>query len=258
MKNIKLLVSFGIGAACGGAIAYILTKKHYEKVANEEIEEVKEHFHDRVVETTKRRLDILEEMGYITYSSDKKFEDFDDENDEELPEINEKREKFVDYTSYYESSGENLVGKSSISNKKEEKHIQNEENDEETEEEDYIELDKEADEALNKSDFEPPYEISFEEFLENGIYEKETITYYEKDDTLADENEEIMALSDVGEECLGHFVNGVVYVRNERLGMDFEILRSPRSYSSYVLGIEEDSQSSRSKKRRFADEDEEK
>lgn len=91
-----------------------------------------------------------------------------------------------------------------------------------------------------------PYVISFEEFQENPEQnEQVTLTYYEEDDVLTDEREHPIDNVDgtVGDDNLQRFGHGskdrhVVYVRNEKLGMDFEINRSQGSYQMEVLGTE--------------------
>lgn len=84
-----------------------------------------------------------------------------------------------------------------------------------------------------------PYVIDFEEFCEEyENHDKVTLTYYEGDDTLADETEEIIAdvSETIGDEALKCFGQGsddpdVVYVRNERLGIDYEVVRQGNKYS---------------------------
>ena len=93
-----------------------------------------------------------------------------------------------------------------------------------------------------------PYVITYEEFSEDHLdFEKVSISYYEEDDTLADEREEpIPNLNDIiGDESVERFGDrshdpNVVYVRNERLSLDFEVTRNPRSYLEAVLGIKEE------------------
>jgi hypothetical protein len=90
-----------------------------------------------------------------------------------------------------------------------------------------------------------PYVISQEEFMQNDPdHNQGTLTYY-TDDVLTDEREEIIddVKRTVGEDCFGKFGQGssdpnVVHVRNYRLGMDFEIVRSERTYEEDVLGME--------------------
>ena len=82
---------------------------------------------------------------------------------------------------------------------------------------------------------EKPYIISPEEFGEFDDYEKISLTYYSKDEILTDENDEIVDDVDdiVGIEALNHFgeyEEDSVFVRNDRLKCDYEILLDLDSY----------------------------
>lgn len=85
---------------------------------------------------------------------------------------------------------------------------------------------------------EKPYVISPEEFGEFEEYEKISLTYY-SDGVLADENDEEINDVDeiVGEKSLTHFgeyEDDSVFVRNDRLKCDYEILLDQRNYSDIV------------------------
>lgn len=96
-----------------------------------------------------------------------------------------------------------------------------------------------------------PYIITVDQFMDdfnkNGDdYDKITVSYYEGDDTLADEREAIVpdVEGTVGQANLSRFGHAsedpnVVYVRNERLRVDFEVLREEDAYSHQVLGLDE-------------------
>ena len=91
-----------------------------------------------------------------------------------------------------------------------------------------------------------PYIISQEEFMANETgYEQATLTFYVADETLSDQRDEIIEnrvdvigpISDVnfGE---GSSDSNTVHVRNPKLQMEFEVVRSERSYAEDVLGEE--------------------
>lgn len=93
-----------------------------------------------------------------------------------------------------------------------------------------------------------PYVITQEEFLENEPeYPQETVTYFVGDDVLVDSKDQPMeADSTVGDSNLMRFGHGskdnnIVYVRNDTLEIDYEILRSYGKYSREVLGFIEHS-----------------
>lgn len=93
-----------------------------------------------------------------------------------------------------------------------------------------------------------PYVISFDEYLENPErHEQTTLAYFAQDDTLVDEREQPIDNTDytVGDDNLLRFGEGsndpnVVYIRNERLGVDFEVVASRGSYHKEVFGTEKD------------------
>lgn len=85
---------------------------------------------------------------------------------------------------------------------------------------------------------EKPYVISPEEFGEFEEYEKISLSYY-ADQVLADENDELIEDVDdvVGIESLTHFgeyEDDSVFVRNDRLKCDYEILMDQRTYSEVL------------------------
>ena len=85
---------------------------------------------------------------------------------------------------------------------------------------------------------EKPYVISPEEFGEFEEYEKISLSYY-ADQVLADENDELIEdVEDiVGMESLTHFgeyEDDSVFVRNDRLKCDYEILMDQRTYSEVL------------------------
>ena len=94
-----------------------------------------------------------------------------------------------------------------------------------------------------------PYLISKEEYFENGSdYAQVTITYFEDDDVLVDEDDSM--ISDVGDTVglkqLTRFGvlsgdHNIVYVRNEAKEIDFEIVRNKGNYAKDVLGFIEHS-----------------
>lgn len=91
---------------------------------------------------------------------------------------------------------------------------------------------------------ERPYVITREEFEDGEVgHEAVTFSWWEGDKTLADEQEKIVTDVDgtVGRENLSHFGKGsddarVVYIRNEKVGLDFEVVRENGLYSVEVAG----------------------
>lgn len=101
---------------------------------------------------------------------------------------------------------------------------------------------------MKERDRTKPYIISHDEFFEGEEdYAQSQYTYFEKDDVLADEQDKVVEDSDfmIGDDNLkfGYMSKdpNVVYIRNERLELDFEIMRSQGSYAQEVIGFIEHS-----------------
>lgn len=123
----------------------------------------------------------------------------------------------------------------------------------------------------SKRDHKLPYVIHREEFMEGfevGVdsdeeFTQSVLTYFEGDDVLCDERDAVVDQRDmiVGDENLSKFGHGsgdpnVVYVRNEVLKHDVEIVRSDGTYANQVHGFVEHSDDSarRRGRPRFDDE----
>lgn len=84
-----------------------------------------------------------------------------------------------------------------------------------------------------------PYVITSEE-LDQTDYELLSLTYY-SDGVLADPWDEVIEDIEgtVGSDSLTHFEDDTVFVRNDRLKCDYEILLDKRKYSDVVVGDED-------------------
>lgn len=115
---------------------------------------------------------------------------------------------------------------------------------------------------LAARDPEKPYVISQEEFMEAAPgYEQTTVTYFKGDDVLSDDRDETIDEIDdaVGEDNLKRFGHGshdnnIVYIRNEKLELDFEVIHSTGKYSKEILGFIEHSDRRPPRKFRSSDE----
>lgn len=104
------------------------------------------------------------------------------------------------------------------------------------------------DESVESVDMSSPYVISVEDYNETGENNiKVTLTYYEIDDVLTQQDDSVIREVEkmIGSDALLKFgINSddddVVFVRNGKLGTDFEVIRVRKSYSETVLGIRED------------------
>lgn len=187
-KSIIGVVSFIFGAAVGSFITQELVKKKYERIAQEEIESVKELYKAKE-NTSGIRQGIIEG----TNNPNKEFK-------EKIQHISDKIMR--DYKRVL----------------KDQKYSNDTAND-----------------NSERSNSVEPYVISPEEFGEVEDYDKVSFTYY-ADGVLADEYDEVVENVDeiVGEESLTHFgeyEDDSVFVRNDKLKCDYEILLDQRNYS---------------------------
>lgn len=93
-----------------------------------------------------------------------------------------------------------------------------------------------------------PYIIHYDERHEFEDYDEMTLTYFEKDNVLANERDEVIGEGEerdslVGEANLDQFGHGsndpnVVYIRNDRLEMVIEVCLSHQAYATEVHGFE--------------------
>jgi hypothetical protein len=88
-----------------------------------------------------------------------------------------------------------------------------------------------------------PYVIEHDEFYESDR-QTITLTWFEGDEVLADEKDEHIPNPDhvIGDENLQRFGYGsrdphIVYVRNEAMDVDFEVVKNEGKYTEQVLGF---------------------
>lgn len=191
---------FAVGAAIGSAVTYFTMKPKYERMIQEEVNAFKK--------------DFVECMVDIQTATEEETED--DEEDERPSEVT--RTSHINWAEL-----EDL----------------NEEEDFEPDEEDlaeYAEIVKQYnnEEGGAKAVAKNPYVISPYDFGELDGYKQISLTYY-ADDILEDDDGEIVRDADeligVGSlNTFGEYEDDSVFVRNERLQVDFEILRDYRTY----------------------------
>lgn len=93
-----------------------------------------------------------------------------------------------------------------------------------------------------------PYIVSMDSYeYEYEDFAKEDLVYFEKDQVLVDDKDEIISNVEeiIGSEALTSFGEGsddedVVYVRNLRLSIDYRVVREHTSYKENVLGLSDD------------------
>lgn len=176
---------FAAGAAVGSAVAWFYAKKYYEKIANDEIDSMKEWLARRVEEQDER------EEPDEAQTPDETAEPAEEPEDDRA--TYEEKVEQLSYNNYYHGPT------------------------------------KEVD------DMDEPYVIKPEIFGEEDDYEEVSLTYY-ADGVLCDERDNRIEdiAGTVGEDYAEHFgdyEDDSVFVRNDRLKTDFEILKDWRNYS---------------------------
>lgn len=230
---IKKVAYVASGAICGALGAYFVTNKvvsdKYEEIIKEiegSVEENRKALQNRVNKLTEQ-INIYEQAG-LSY--------------ETAMVIASKNQKAVAETS------EQIASDIDIANKKRAEEI--------AEANGYINYskisegsdldDSEVQEQPKVENFtqrtteyvEDPYVISVDDFSENHEeYKKVSATYYTEDQVLCESSHnEIIDLRHVGADLLADYDGDLLYVRNDYLGVDYEIDIYHSSYTYEVLG----------------------
>lgn len=195
------IVIFVAGAVVGSAATWFYAKKYYERIAQEEIDSVKAVF-------TRPKSDIYTKENEEPIKADNNTDNqHKADNARVKPDItayaniiNKEGYDNIDYHSKYQSEDEN----------------------------------KEA----PKEYFNPPYVIAPDEFGDDDDYTLIGLTY-SADNILMDDADDPMddLAGTVGVDFADHFGEyeaDAVYIRNERLKCDYEILRDLRPFEEIV------------------------
>ena len=215
------VLGMGVGAITGYFVARRLLETKYSKIADNEIAEMREHFQAKAraleAESAKRPVDeIVKEKGYSP-------EDEPPPMAMQPPVTMEENEEVT--AEILEEPTQNLFEEAEI---------------------DY-EWDWHEERKSRSPDI--PYVIHADERFETEEYSEVTLTYYEGDEVLCNDRDEIVDPDDidrlVGEKNLYRFGHGsndavIVYIRNDVLQIVYEVIRSPNSYAEEVHGFSHD------------------
>jgi hypothetical protein len=237
--------SLVVGAGVGGALCYIFVRRQletkYSKIAAEEVAQMREHYAAKAValESQNGKGDLqalVEEKGYVS------------------PEPTDRPPMSVEPPSaVVEAAAESAEAGEVEPDEVVETETRNVFDD--------TELVDEWDAHKERASRSPqsPYVIHREERDDDAAYDEVTYTYYEGDDVLCNERDEIISQEDrdrlIGEANLEKFGHGsgdpyVVYIRNDKLEIDCEIVKSTKSYAEEVRGITDQDLSHSSMSRR--------
>ena len=210
MKTLQTILIVIASAGISGAAGYFIAKNKYEKKADEEIKSVKKAFNEHLNELTKsgEKIDIpMTRNGYSKYSkkklSEKKTKKESDR--EPLPTDPVVVDNYIDYSAPYRTSSKNV--------KTEKKFVEDEK---------------------GAASNDEPYIISPDDFMASS-YESSTLLYY-ADGVLADSDNNVISsyIGLIGPKALnsfGQYQEDTVFVRNDKLKTDFEIILDTREFS---------------------------
>lgn len=227
-----VVIAFIAGAVVGGVGTFMATKKVLQDFADEQVKSVKDHYkkwyENRIKEYEEEHGTLKNNDGPNTKtfknykSSENEFTEVTEEaSDNHEEKITQEERDFAkkwaedhDGAGNYTDEEIKTYEKYANAYMKSKNKIQNEEVDPE------------------------PYVISSDRYGEYVEYTCINLTYYAGDLTLADDRDELVDFSYVGD-GLDHFDEDpndpdTVFVRNEKLMVDYEINRDYRSYSEMI------------------------
>lgn len=197
MKKWMTLVTFAMGAATGAAVTWRIVKEKYEQIAREEIASVKERFSQRTI--TKEEINNSTSQPEIKNNNDNNHDN------------NKSYENILIDNSYVDDRTKSYTNYTLNKYRKEK-------------EENKVVLD------------DRPYIISPAEFDDLADYNTISLTYY-ADGVLTDDMDEPIDPSDIEDlvcedfaDHFGEYEADSVFVRNDAMRTDYEILRDMRRY----------------------------
>lgn len=233
------LLGLGVGLLAGHFLSGKYWRKKYEEVYAAEIEGMREHYLQKLVAAEdKKDLDtIVKEQGYESTASaeDTTRTDYraagNADEQEEVQESSKEVQEEAEVTNVFTTNG------------------------------DVVDTWDYNEETLARTP-DKPYVIHVDEYKENATnYDQLTYTWWETDEIMTADHDEVVDEVDriVGMDNLKLFGHGsgqkdVVYIRNDQMSMDIEILRSDANYGEVVHGLEiKHSERMRSRPRRYDD-----
>lgn len=236
MRGVSIPAAVGIGVialAGGAAIGYFVASKRlqlkYQKLAEEEIETMREHFRRRTMaRETKPDLESLKAVTTVHNYGDPATPG-------KVAEIVSKAPRSI--PPLPPTSDPEEIERRNAFNEDLKKRLESTSKDADEDWDYEVEL-------ANRS-AEVPYVIHEDERRE-GNYTDVDFTYYEVDDVLADERDGVLDPNErvnmIGPDALDKFGHGsgdrqVVFVRNDALQIDIAITRANTSYAQDVAGF---------------------
>ena len=255
-RRTQLLLTGVIASAAGATAGYIFAAKKletkYALLAASEIAEVKRHYALRnkdgvdLNKMASQYKDILEKNVYVNIHPS--LEPVKDDGSDKAKRLIEEGQALAEKIAIAEEAVEkakNIFDDASPADDN---------------------FDYEAEKIRREERPNEPYILTHDEYFENATdYNQVSLTFFEGDGVLIDEADDVCENQDalVGLENLAKFGygskdNNIVYIRNEHLSIDIEVLRSDGKYAKQVLGFDDGEleHSDKPKLRRFRDYDE--
>ena len=218
-SHLKVVLSFLLGGASGAGITYAALKRYYNQKMNEETKDIKEYYeryYSIQIEELNNRITLLESGQKAQTKAEAKATKKTVKKVEVAAEDRDKYEEVVK-TNYNAISASKDPEKPVTSKKTT---------------------------TYKKAKPKGPQIITFEEYTADRKHEKVILTYLDQEDMVLDENNEPLVCPEdmIGDDFKdvdsAEFTDGsTVYVRNDSIGKDFEIVMDV--YHTYKQFLEE-------------------
>lgn len=205
-STLNKVIIFAIGAAIGSLVAWKLTKTKYEKIMIEEEQSLREYYNKKtkVYEDSANTLhDYYNDRLKEIDEKEKKMEE--DKKTEESKIVNDLRERYAEVLKDHKYS---------------------------------------IDEPCYEGGQDRPYVVTPEEFGNADEYDIISLNYYADgivSDDWGNKTEDLEAT--IGEDFASHYgeyEEDAVYIRNDRLKVEYEVLKSLSKYSEMFPAEEDD------------------
>lgn len=211
-KKLIGVLAFAVGAAIGSAVTWKVLRTKYEEIAQEEIDSVKDEYAELMRTMRQRLKESVKSNEVEADEADDSDEYYPDDDERDFTEKEKQQVEYYKLTSKYRSNDDDKDGNEEGGNG---------------------EVDEDGVQWING-----PYVITAEEFSSSPPgYNAMPLDYF-ADGVLADSWGVIMDIEEtIGEDSLEHFGDDgddILYVRNEREEIDYEVTRDPRTYRDAV------------------------
>lgn len=207
---------FAAGAAIGSVVTWKLVKTKYEQIAQEEIDSVKDEYAS-LMKSMRDKLKNSVAQPDESAETDKNADDkYPDDDDRDFTPHEQEMVEYYKLTSKYRKTDDEKVAEEDNENNEEGGNGDEDEND------------------LGFPYINGPYVISADDFNSSPPgYNAQPLDYF-ADGVLADGWGVVLDIEEtIGEDSLEHFgddQDDILYVRNERNEIDYEVTRDPRTY----------------------------